>query len=101
MARVNIIHQSLLQRKLIAGIERRYFFLIWMITAAFVVAMKIWVTIVVGLAVHFFVRWLYKSDPEIMEVYKVYARQAAYYDPWPHRDSHVTRPDGFAKDLLC
>jgi type IV secretory pathway VirB3-like protein len=99
--RYNVIHQSLLQTKKIAGVEIRIVVPLWGVVLAFVFAYHYFAMIFVGLLAHVFFVWLFKKDEHIVDVYLAYAKQADTYDPWPHSDTEEKRPEGFGRDLLC
>lgn len=99
--RYNPIHQSLLQVKMIAGVEIRFVVPLWAVVIAFVFVFHYFTMLFVGIVAHLFLVWLFKKDANIMDVYFNYTRQADVYDPWPHAASKQKRPDGFGKDLLC
>lgn len=100
-ARYNVIHESMLQVKMIAGVDVRFAVPLWAIVLAFVFAFHYFMVLPVGVFAHLFLVWLFKQDPNIIDVYIAYSRQEDVYDPWPHADSKTKRPEGFGRDLLC
>ncbi|MFC6522657.1 VirB3 family type IV secretion system protein [Undibacterium arcticum] len=86
---------------MIAGVDVRFVVPLWAIVLAFVFSFHYFFVLPVGVVAHLFLAWLFKSDPNIVDVYLEYTRQADVYDPWPHIDSPTKRPEGFGRDLLC
>lgn len=99
--RSNEIHQSLQEKKLIAGISDRLFIFIWLIGVAFTVVYGYYLMAVASAIIHLFFRWVYKIDPDTLDVYLLYRKEVDLYDPWPRTNSDNKRPIGFGRDMLC
>ena len=99
--RSNEIHQSLQEKKLVSGIDQKLFVFIWLIGVAFTVVYGYYLMAVGSFVIHMFFRWVYKNDPDTLEVYLRYRMESDVYDPWPRSNSEVKRPKGFGRDLLC
>lgn len=100
-ARENKIYDSLNQPKLLFGISERIAVPLWLITIGGALVMHVWLLIPIALVIHYFCRWLFKQDPDRVEVFEMYRKQGDVYDPWPRANTEAKRPDGFGRDLLC
>jgi len=99
--RSNVIHQSLHEKKLLAGIDEKIAFPIWIISFVFVLLFGFVYLLPVSLIAHLFMKWLFKNDADLLPVYLSYMRESDTYDPWPRVNSDVKRPEGFGRDFLC
>lgn len=99
--RQNTIHQSLQEKMMIAGIDEKLFVALWIITVAMAVVGGMIFMIPVSIFIHLFLRWVFKGDENMLEIYLAYREVADVYDPWPRVDGARKRPEGFGRDLLC
>ena len=54
------------------------------------------------MAIQYFLKWLYKKDPLVRQIYIRYDSQSDRYDPWPRSvDSKNMRPIGLDRGNLC
>lgn len=100
--RVSPVHKSLHLRKTIAGVESRLAILngTFALTATF--ALESPFPLVVAIGAHYVLRYLTKSEPNLMLIYMRYRTLGDIYDPWARRNmSQHARPKGFGKGLLC
>jgi type IV secretion system protein VirB3 len=96
------VHLSLLEVKKIGGVEARMAIMNGTMAAAITVGGKTLAFLPLAFVLHWFLRWVTKSDPHIIKVYMRYRLFGDIYDPWPRR-AMVTneRPQGFSRGLLC
>jgi type IV secretory pathway VirB3-like protein len=99
--RSNSICGAFNKPKLLFGISDRIAVPLWLITVGMVLVMGIYLMLPVTLALHYFLRFQFKRDPHMIEIYDLYRKEGDIYDPWPSISSKVKRPDGFGRDLLC
>jgi len=100
--RSTVVHKSLLEIKMVAGVEKKMAIMNGTMAATLTMAMNQPGFIGLGVMVHFFLMWVTKKDPFTIKVYARYALLGDVYDPWPKRtNKRNPRPEGFGKNLLC
>jgi type IV secretion system protein TrbD len=100
--RQTVVHRSLQEIKTVGGVEDRLAILNGVITLAIMMGMRIYIYLVVGICLHYVMRYITRRDPYTRRIYMRYNRQWDAYDPWPHKKqlNHI-RPEGCGKGMLC
>ncbi len=100
--RVNKIHKSLNEVQNLAGAERGLTICNGTLAAVFIWQLKLFWWIPIAMAIQYFLKWLYKKDPLVRQIYIRYDSQSDRYDPWPRSvDSKNMRPIGLDRGNLC
>lgn len=99
--RVNVIHQSLLQPRLLYGVERALAIMNMTIIMVFIMGLRIVAYAPFGILLHVLFAYLTKIDDKYVKAYLLYNRQADIYEPWPVSKQKINeRPHGFSKGML-
>lgn len=100
--RSTVVHKSLLELQLIAGVEKQLVILNGSMGLAISIALNNLWYIPVGMLLHMFLAWGARKDPDFRKIYIRYSLLANIYDPWPRVSSKTNlRPKGFSRGLLC
>lgn len=102
VARATPVHKSLLEPKLMGGVEHRLAILNGTMFAAMIMGLEsLWV-VPIGVLSHMVLRWLTKKDAHIVRIYGQYRILGDIYDPWVRRNLRTNmRPKGFSRGVLC
>lgn len=100
--RATVVHKSLLEVKTFLGVEARMAILNLTMTTALTMALKTFVLVPVAIVIHYALRWTTKNDPHFLAIYRRFDLLGSVYDPWVHVKVRMnSRPEGFAKGMLC
>ena len=101
--RVNDIHKSLNEERLLAGVERTPAVLNFVV-CAFVLYGLFWFWwIPITCLIHFLLRYSTKRDSKKSRIYLQYIRLGLRYEPWVHNSQKQSslRPRGFMRGQWC
>lgn len=100
--RFNVIHFSLNQPRQIGGVDTKLLLINVGTLILFVISLHIIYYVLVNIVAHIFSKRICSIEQFIVPVYVKYTRQGDVYDPWPHvTQRRFSRPNGFAKGILC
>jgi type IV secretory pathway VirB3-like protein len=100
MARESVFHPSLNRPRLVMGIGSEAFGLESAL-AVMALNLRSAVLAVFVLPLHFFFRWLYRTDAALLRAYLRYLKEADLYDPWVREAVRRARPIRFGRGLHC
>lgn len=66
-----------------------------MLAGMLVAVGHIWWWIIPAIGIHSLLKMAYSADPDLFKVYMRYVKQGHRYEPWAHRDSRNSRPQGW------
>jgi type IV secretory pathway TrbD component len=99
--RVNVVHTSLNEVRMLGGVPWVWSALGWASGGAITVYGS-WFAGAPIVGLMLWLRWLHRDDPHKIQVYLQYSREADSYDPWPRTHQFQNqRPLGFKRGLLC
>lgn len=100
--RETIFHRSLIEVKMIGGVQTNLAIMNFIICGVFVESLHVLWFPIVTFALHMFLKWVTKKDPLILDIFNMYRHQGDHYDPWPRsHQEQGERPVGFGKGMLC
>jgi type IV secretory pathway TrbD component len=96
------VYLSLLEPKMLAGVEDRLAILNATLGLAVAMGTGLWPWMFATLALHLAMARASRHDAWVRQVYIVHVGNADRYDPWPRTGQRRgRRPHGFGRDLLC
>lgn len=101
-ARYSVLHRSLNEVETAGGVDKKLAISNATIWIAMFMGTHFWGSIPLGVATHYFFRYVTRNEPLIIPIYMKWVKQRDQYDPWVHASStRNERPEGAGKGNLC